>query len=88
MHVSALRLVHVFACIVLTLNQGCIKLPKAARGHATSNTANIDSIVLNVTKNRGPCAACKTAHTIEVLISTSTHLLSVCKHLALLCYGR
>ncbi len=25
---------------------------KAARGHATSNSANIDSIVLNVTKDR------------------------------------
>ncbi len=46
--------------------QGCIEPP---RGHATSNSANIDSIVLNVTKDRGPCAACKTAHTIEVLIS-------------------
>ncbi len=34
-------------------NQGRIEPPKAARGHATSNSANIDSIVLNVTKNRG-----------------------------------
>ncbi len=33
--------------------QGRIEPPKAARGHATSNSANIDSIVLNVTKNRG-----------------------------------
>ncbi len=49
--------------------QGRIEPPKVARGHATSNSANIDSIVLNVTKNRGPCAACKTAHTVEVLIS-------------------
>ncbi len=49
--------------------QGRIEPPKAARGHATSNSANIDSIVLNVTKNRDPRAACKTAHTIEVLIS-------------------
>ncbi len=45
----------------------CIEPPKA-RGHATSNSANIDSIVLNVTKNRGPCAASKAAHTVEVLI--------------------
>ncbi len=36
--------------------QGRIELPKAARGHATSNSANIDSIVLNVTKNRDPRA--------------------------------
>ncbi len=43
--------------------QGRIEPPKAARGHATSNSANIDSIVLNVTKNRDPRAACKTAHT-------------------------
>ncbi len=49
--------------------QGRIEPPKAARGHATSNSANVDSIVLNVIKDRGPCAACKTAHTIEVLIS-------------------
>ncbi len=50
--------------------QGRIEPPKAARGHATSNSANIDSIVLNVTtkKNRDPRAACKTAHTVEVLI--------------------
>ncbi len=47
-------------------DQGRIDQPKAARGHATSNSANRDSIVL---KDRGPCAACKTAHTIEVLIS-------------------
>ncbi len=43
---------------------------EAARGHATSNSANIDSIVLNVTKNRDPCAACRTcrtAYTVEVL---------------------
>ncbi len=50
-------------------NQGRIEPPKAARGHATFNSANIDSIVLNLTKDRDPCAACKTAHTIEVLIS-------------------
>ncbi len=31
-------------------DQGRIEPPKAARGHATSNSANIDSIVLNVTK--------------------------------------
>ncbi len=43
-------------------------MPKAARGHATANSANIDSIVQNVTKNRDPCAVCKTAHTVEVLI--------------------
>ncbi len=49
--------------------QGRIEPPSAARGHATSNCANIDSIALNVTKNRGRCPACKTAHTIEVLIS-------------------
>ncbi len=36
---------------------------------STSNSANVDSIVLNVTKDRGPCAACKTTHSIEVLIS-------------------
>ncbi len=48
--------------------QGRIEPPKAARGHATSNSANIDSIVLNVTKNRDPRAACMTAHTVEVLI--------------------
>ncbi len=47
-------------------NQGRIEPP---RGYATSNSANIDSIVRNVTKNRGPCGACKTAHTIKVLIS-------------------
>ncbi len=47
--------------------QGRIEPPKAARGHATSNSANIDSVVLNVTKNRGPRAARKTAHTTEVL---------------------
>ncbi len=68
------------------LHQGRIEPP---RGHATSNSANIDSIVLNVTKNRGPRAACKTAHTIEGLISIYKYtLLSVCKHLALLRYGR
>ncbi len=48
--------------------QGRIEPPKAASGHATSNSANIDSIVLNVTKNRDPRAACKTTHTVEVLI--------------------
>ncbi len=42
------------------------------RRHATSNSANIDSIVLNVTKNRDSCDACRTAHTVEVL--TFTHL--------------
>ncbi len=47
--------------------QGRLEPPKAARGHATSSSANIDSVVLNVTKNRDPCAACKTAHTVEVL---------------------
>ncbi len=57
-------------------NQGRIEPPKAARGHATSNSANIDSIVLNVTKNRGPCAACKTTHTIEVLISIYKYTLT------------
>ena len=31
--------------------QGHIKPPKAARGHATSYSARIDSIMLNVTKN-------------------------------------
>ena len=31
--------------------QGHIELPKAARGHATSYGAHIDSIVLSVTKN-------------------------------------
>ncbi len=51
-------------------DQGCIEQPKAVRGHATSNSANIDSIVLNVTKNRDPRAACKTAYTVEVLIFT------------------
>ncbi len=51
------------------LGQGRIEPPKAARGHATSNSANTDSIVLNVTKNRDPRTACKTAHTVEVLIS-------------------
>ncbi len=55
---------------------GRIKPPKAARGHATSNSANIDSIVLNVTKNRGPCAACKTPHTVEVLISIYKYTLT------------
>ncbi len=54
---------------VHTHYQGRIEPPKAARGHATSNSANIDSLVLNVTKDRGTCAACNTAHTIEVLIS-------------------
>ncbi len=58
------------------LNQRRIEPPKAARGHATSNSANIDSIVLNVTKNRGPCAACKTTHTIEVLISIYKYTLT------------
>ncbi len=57
-----------------TRYQGRIEPPKAARGHATSNSANIDSIVLNVTKDRHPCAhfcvACKTAHTVEVLTFT------------------
>ena len=32
-------------------NQGRIELPKAERGHATSYSARIDSIVLSVTKN-------------------------------------
>ncbi len=58
-------------------NQGHIEPPKAARGHATSNSANIDSIALNVTKDRGHSAACKTAHTIEVLISIYIYTLSV-----------
>ncbi len=48
--------------------QGRIKPLKAARGHTTSNSANIDSIVLNVTKNRDPRAACRTAYTVEVVI--------------------
>ncbi len=54
--------------------QGRIELPKAARGHATSNSANLDS------KNRELCAACRTTHTVEVLtfytlsLSTSTHV--------------
>ncbi len=41
-------------------------------GHATSNSANIDSIVLNVTKNRGLCAACidLQVHTYLVYVST------------------
>ncbi len=47
--------------------QGRIEPPKAARGHATSNSFNIDSIVLKDTKNS---AACKTAHTVKVLIFT------------------
>ncbi len=34
----------------------CIELPKAARVHATSNSASIDGIVLNVAKNRDSCA--------------------------------
>ncbi len=49
--------------------QGRIEPLKAARGHTSSNSANIDSVVLNVTEDRGPCAACNPAHTIEVLIS-------------------
>ncbi len=57
-------------------NQGRIEPLKVARGHATSNSANIDSIVLNVTKNRGPRAACKTAHTIELLISIYKYTLT------------
>ncbi len=32
-------------------SQGRIKPPKAARGHATSNSANIDSVVLNITRS-------------------------------------
>ncbi len=51
------------------LYQGCIEPPKAARGHATSNSANTDTTVLNITKNRGPCAACKPTYTVDVLIS-------------------
>ncbi len=54
---------------IVQYHQGRIEPPKAARGHATSNSANIDNIGLKDTKNRGPSAACKTAHTIEVLIS-------------------
>ncbi len=53
-----------------------IEPPKAARGHATSNSANLDSIhvVQSVTKNRDPRAACKVLHVhvrppmVEVLI--------------------
>ncbi len=47
-------------------NQGRIKPPKAARGHATP----IDGIVLNVTKFRIqilPCVISRSARTIEVL---------------------
>ncbi len=53
--------------------QGCIELPKAARGHAT----HIDGMVLNVTKFRIQilyslhCVMGRSAHAIEV-ISTST----------------
>ncbi len=53
----ASRMVYVY------IYQGRIEPPKVVRGHATSNSANIDSIVMN------PCAVCKTAQTIEVLIS-------------------
>ena len=35
-----------------TYNQGHIKLPSAARGHATSNSARIGGIVLSVAKNK------------------------------------
>ncbi len=56
--------------LLLMYRQGHIEPPKVARGHATSNSANIDSIVLNVTKNRDPYAACKAAHTLEMLIFT------------------
>ncbi len=54
--------------------QGRIEPPMAAQCHATSNSANIDSIVLSVTKNRDPRAACKTAHTVEVLIFSTLSL--------------
>ncbi len=35
-------------------DQGRIEPPKAARGHATSDSAHTDGIVLSVTKNRNP----------------------------------
>ncbi len=63
--------------------QGRIELPKVVRGHATSDSANIDSIVLNVTKNRDPCAhfcvACRTAHTVEVLVYQNLNLVTFSK---------
>ncbi len=43
--------------------------PYSGTKGASSRRGRRDSIVLNVTKDRGPCAACKTTNTIEVLIS-------------------
>ncbi len=63
-------------CMRLVWNMRDQGRTEPPRGHATSNSANIDSIVLNVTKNRGPPAAFKTAHTIEVLISIYKYTLT------------
>ncbi len=50
---------------------GHIYPPKAGRGHATSDSANIEGIVLNVTKNRDPHATSDSANIEGIVLNVT-----------------